>query len=288
MRWKDRLAGALSERAYNTLLYYYIHLKTGQRPGRLNVDNPRTFNEKTIWLKEFHRYPNAHILADKVKVKDLVAERIGAQSLIPTLGVYDRAADVDFDALPRGFVLKANHGSGMNIVCPDKTALDIPRTRERMDRWLRTSYYDIGKEYQYRDIPRKLIAETLLANSAADPLVDYKVFCFSGVPRYVQVDLDRFTNHTRNFYDTSWNYVPFTTLYPLGTRRLPRPALLPEMLDIARVLSAGLAFARIDLYNHAGKVWFGEITLHHGGGFEPFMPREYDRILGDLLVLPSA
>jgi teichuronopeptide biosynthesis TupA-like protein len=286
MRWRDRLVKAMTEWQFNQVMYYYVHLMQRRKPRWLNLRRPRTFNEKTIWLKMHHRAPNAALLADKVRVKEYVAAVVGPQYVIPTIGVWEDAGAIDFAKLPDVFVLKANHGSSWNIICQCKSALDQPVTRDTLNEWLRTNYYDIGKEYQYRGIPPRIICETLLENSVEEPLDDYKIFCFSGRPFCVQVDLDRFTNHTRNFYDVDWNYMPFTTLYPLGTRRLPRPEALDEMLDVAKKLSAGLVFARIDLYYHRRRVYFGEVTLHHGGGFEPFIPREYDLTLGQQMKLP--
>ena len=276
---------SMNEESYNRFCYYYLHLKCGHIPKVLNLRNPTTFNEKTIWLKMFQRYENAHILADKILVKELVKDTIGEEYLIPTIAVFDSVSQIDFDKLPLAFVLKANHGSGWNIICEDKKKCDFIGMAKKLDKWLNINYYDIGKEYQYRNIVPKIICEMYLRSSRENPLVDYKIFCFSGKPMFIQVDLDRFTNHTRNFYDLDWNLIPFTTLYPLGKRKLPRPEALNEMLSIAEKLSKGLKFARVDLYFHKEASYFGEITLHHGGGFEPFVPRKYDRILGEYITL---
>lgn len=273
----------MGDLVYNHFFYYYLHLKNGVTPKRLDLKNPTTFNEKTIWMKMYHRYKDAHVLADKILVKEFVKEKVGEEYIIPNITIYDDASNINLDALPSSFVMKANHGSGWNIICPDKEALDLPKVRTQLTRWLKTNYSDIGKEYQYRDIVPKILCEQYLESSKDEPLIDYKIFCFSGEPTYIQVDLDRLTNHTRNFYDLDWNLLPFTTLYPLGKRQLAKPEKLEEMLSIARVLSAGLKFARIDLYFHRKSIYFGEITFHHGGGFEPFTPPEYDGILGGLL-----
>jgi len=285
MSWKDLILKSMDERVYNRLIYYYLHLKCGRVPKPLNLKNPRTFNEKTIWLKMNHRYPNATVLADKHLVKEFVRERVGDRYIIPTIKVFDRAADVNVEELPRTFVLKANHGSGWNVICRDKAEFDFAGLHERLGRWLRTSYYDLGKEYQYRDIVPKIVCEAYLENTQEHPLLDYKVFCFSGKPKLIQVDLDRFTNHKRNFYDLDWELIPFTTLYPRGSGNVPRPDALEEMLSVAETLASGLKFARVDLYWHEERVYFGEITLHHGGGFEPFIPAKYDELLGEYLVL---
>lgn len=284
MRLKNVLVPFFNERFYNHFFYYYNHLKKGILPKRLNLKDPVTFNEKTIWLKLYQRDELACVVADKVLVKDYVKGLIGEQYLIPTIGVYSSPSDIDFDELPEAFVLKANHGSAWNIICPRKGELDFDFVRKSLTEWLNTNYYSIGKEYQYREIQPKIICEHYL-DSCQECLVDYKFFCFSGKPVFVQVDLDRHTNHRRNFYDLEWNLMPFTTMYPMGPGQHPRPTGLSEMICIAEKLSTNFKFARIDLYYHKSRVYFGEITLHHGGGFEPFMPQDFDRILGNYLLL---
>lgn len=273
--------------SYNYFFYYYLHFRHGVIPKKLNLRNPQTFNEKIIWLKNYHRVHNANILADKYSVRDFIEKKNGAHYLIPLLGVFDSPLDIDFNKLPDSFVLKANHGSGFNIIVREKNKLNKERTIKQLDKWLKTDYYQVGKEYQYKEIRPRIICETYLENSSENPLIDYKFFCFSGEPSFIQVDLDRFTNHTRNFYDLNWQLLPFTTLYPLGKKVLPKPEKLSEMIQIAKSLSEDLIFSRIDLYYYNGKIYFGEITLHHGGGFEPVMPRIYNSILGQHIVLPQ-
>lgn len=285
MDLKELLAKSMNECIYNHFFYYYHHLKKGQIPKILNLKNPATFNEKTIWLKINQRYVNAHIIADKVLVKDFVKQKIGEKYLIPNITVFDNASQIEIDKLPSSFVLKANHGSGWNVICAEKKKCDHIDIISKLNKWLNTNYYDISKEYQYRDIVPKIICETYLENSKENPLVDYKIFCFSGKPMFIQVDHDRFTNHTRNFYDVKWNLMPFTNLYPLGKKQLSRPKGLDEALFIAEKLSSDFKFVRIDLYFHKKMVYFGEITFHHEGGFGPFMPPEYDKILGEYIIL---
>jgi len=289
MDWKNFLLKSMNDIVYNHLCYYYLHLKKGVIPKRLNLKNPSTFNEKTIWLKLNKRYANAHILVDKVAVKEYVKKIIGEKYIIPTIAVYDDVTKIEIDKLPSSFVLKANHGSGWNIICEDKNKHDFENTKKKLNRWMHTNYYDIGKEYQYRKIVPKIICETYLKGLKENPLVDYKIFCFSGKPMFIQVDHDRFTNHTRNFYDINWNIMPFTTLYTMGNKPLLKPESLDEMLVIAEKLSYKMIFVRIDLYCLNNSIYFGEITLHHGGGFEPFIPPEYDKILGKYIkILPIA
>jgi len=174
------------------------------------------------------------------------------------------------------------------IVCHAKNRLDIHETNRRLDRWLSVDYYTIGREYQYRDIERRIFAEQMLVPPEGGELKDYKIFCFNGEPRFVQADIDRNTNHTRNFYDLDWRRLPFTILYPGYDGNVDRPACLEEMLEVARKLSRPFEFVRIDLYAQGREVFFGEITFHHEGGFGPILPRSYARILGDYITLSSA
>ncbi len=287
MKLRYLLQGALSERTFNHLCYYYLSVRKGQIPKILNLRCPSTFNEKTIWLKMHHRARNATCLADKVAVKEFVRAKVGGEYIVPTLAVYEHADQIDYTRLPATFVLKTNHGSGWNIICHDKNKLDWQNTRRQLNQWLATDYSRIGKEYQYAEIPRRILCEPLLGGGRQD-LNDYKVFCFSGKPTFIQVDVDRFLDHRRCFFDAEWTRVPFTTLYPLAERDIPRPAPLREMLEVAAVLSSELVFARVDFYVVESRLYFGEVTLHHGGGFEPFLPRIYDAKLGAYIQLPSA
>lgn len=277
----------MSEKFYNYLFYYYLHLKRGVFPKKLDLNNPTTFNEKIIWLKMNYHYPDAHTLADKVLVKEYVKKIIGDKYLIPNIAIYNNVEQIDWKNLPSSYVLKANHGSGWNIICTNKSNLNVRDAKRKLSKWLRTNYYNIGKEYQYREIKPKILCETYIENTSQNPLTDYKIFCFSGKPRFVQVDFDRFAKHTRSYYDINWELIPFTILYPVSKKKLLKPESLDEMLAISEKLSQDMLFARIDLYYYKKQVYFGEITFHPEGGFGPFMPKEYDFILGQHIILPG-
>ena len=221
-----------------------------------------------------------------------------AKLLVPLLGVWKRARDVDFAALPEAFVLKDNHTSGDVLVVRDKASLDIGRTRATMARWLRRDYYLQSLEPQYRSISRRILAEAFLGGAGTGGAVpeDYKFHCFGGKPVAVQVDLGRETRHLRNFYsaDADWRLLPFvwsekaadgTPLWPNGPA-VARPAALDEMLDVAGRLAAPWPYVRVDLYFVGGHVYFGELTFHHGGGFETFWPAAMDEAWGRLVPEP--
>lgn len=256
---------------------------------KLHLDNPRTFTEKLQWLKLYYRKPELTLMVDKVKAKEYVAERIGSKYIIPTYGVWDNPDEIDFDKLPNQFVLKCNHDSADIVICKDKNSLDIHSVREKLRRGLKRNYYKLSREWAYKDVPRKILAEKYMTDESGTELKDYKVFNFNGEPHFIEVDFDRFTEHKRNMYDKDWNRIDMELEFPSDkNKEIARPTSLEEMLDLARKLSKGLPHLRSDFYCINGKLYFGELTLYHGAGFERFRPEEWDRRLGDLLVLPRS
>jgi hypothetical protein len=252
-----------------------------------NLKCPKTFNEKIQVLKLTCRDPRLPTLVDKHAVRGFVASRIGAEFLIPLIGCYQNASEIDFNSLPEQFALKANHGSGWNIICMDKSELDWPAAVDKMDRWLRMNFHRIGREWAYCSVPRRIVCEELITDENGNLPNDYKFFCFDGVPRFIQVDLDRFSGHSRNLYDTDWKLLPLEFEYPAGPKDHSAPSNLREMLQIAAKLSAGFPFVRVDLYSETGRTYFGEMTFYPEKGLGRFRPRSYDRIFGDFLDLPQ-
>ena len=273
----------ISPKTYNELCYYYLHLKMGVFPKKINFDNPKTFNEKIIWLK-LHRYDESlQYLVDKVEAREHVRATVGEEILVPTYFIFSDVSEVSKALLPDRFILKMSHGSGWNIACYAKSNFDIEKALRKMAHWESTNYYDIGKELPHKNIKPRVLCEQLLGDESG--IEDYKIFCFNGEPAYIQVDYDRSTHHKRIFYDLNWKALPFTTLYPRGEKIFIKPKKLNQMLSIAEKLSRDLPFARIDFYYYLSKIYFSEITLHHGGGFEPFFPNKFDAILGDRIKL---
>ncbi len=258
---------------------------------RLDWDRPRTLNEKLNWMKLNVRDPRQRIAADKYAVREFVRERAGEDCLIPLLRVYDRAEDIRFAELPRSFVLKVNHGSGQNWIVRDQNQEDERRVVRQFREWMATSHYTISREWPYKDMRPRIVVEELLVDEGGGIPCDYKLHCFGGQAVVVQVDLDRETDHRRNFYDLDWNLLPFLWTewegnrprWPNG-RAVPRPERLPEMIRLAQILADGFPYVRIDLFDCRGRIFFGEITFYHGGGLERFDPPEYDRLLGDRLA----
>lgn len=279
----------LPDRAYLRLLFW---AKMGKK---LDLDNPKTFNEKLQWLKLYNRRPEYTRMVDKHAVKQLVAERVGEQYVIPTLGVWDSFDQIDFDSLPDKFVLKTTHGGGGSgvVLCRDKATFDKADARRKLETSLRSDIYRSLREWPYKDVPKRILAEALLEDSAlADQvkdLVDYKFYCFNGEPTYCQVIADRRSNETIDFFDNDWNHLPFRGLNPKclpAQRPIDKPKNLAKMLEIARKLATGTTFLRVDLYEVNDKVYFGETTLYPASGIGTFTPEEWADNLGKLITLP--
>ena len=272
----------LPEKLLNILNFYYLHLR--QRQFRvLNIKDPKTFNEKIIFAKINNKQWDYSKYADKALVKKYVSDRIGNEYVIPNLGIWDSPSQIDFRDLPASFVLKANHGSGWNVVVKDKSNISEDEIRKSLKKWLGQNYYEFGREAQYQNIEKKIIAEALLQDAEGRLPSDYKVHCFRGIPRFVQVDIDRFHNHKRNIYDTEWKLQKFRWLYPNYSGNIPKPKKLDLMLEIAHELSKEFEFARIDLYQLGEEIYFGEITFHPEGGFGPIVPKKFDTMLGSFI-----
>ena len=250
---------------------------------KLNLKKPLGFNAKIQWLKLYDRKPLYTQLADKYAVRDYVKERVGNQYLNKLFGVYDSVNDINFDSLPNKFILKATHGGGMNIICEEKEDLDMNLVKEKFDKWMQINFYHRKGEWQYKNIKPRIICEKFLEGD--DNLVanDYKIYCFNGKPSYILVIADRFIQCKEAVFDTNWKKMPFHFDYPLTDKFIPEPAQFDLMLNLAKKLSSGIDFCRVDMYSCNGQVIIGELTLHTASGFEIFDPPEYDDKFGELL-----
>ena len=254
---------------------------------RLDFKNPIGFNEKLQWLKIYDRKPEYTMMSDKYKAREYIAEKIGEEYLIPLLGVWNNADDIDFDNLPNCFVLKCNHDSSSVCICKDKASFDKNAAKKKLTKCLKRNFYWKDREDNYKNIEPKIIAEKFMSDDNSDELTDYKYFCFDGQPKFIQVDTGRFTDHIRNFYDADWNFIDVQNGCKNDKSKIiDEPELHHEMLRLARVLSEGIPHIRVDFYVINNRVYFGELTFHHGGGFMTITPNEYDKIWGDYLILP--
>lgn len=257
---------------------------------RLNLDNPQTFNEKLQWLKLYDRNPEYTIMVDKYKVRDYIKEKIGEEYLIPLIGVWDNPDDIDFDALPDKFVLKCNHNSGLGMcICKDKSKLNIENVKSELKKGLAQDYYLTGREWPYKNVPRKIIAEKYMTDTSdSSDFTDYKFFCFNGYVDCVMVCLERSSGDTKfYFFDRNWNIKRLNTRgknAPDGFT-ISKPSQMDKMFEIAAKLSKGLPFVRIDLYQSNDHIYFGEITFFPDSGFDANLLPETDKYFGNLIHL---
>lgn len=273
-----------SDRLY---IKYWFKEKMGFCP---NLDNPTTFNEKLQWLKLYYRNPIQTKLVDKYAVKEYIKEKIGEQYIIPTLGVWDHFDEIDFDRLPNQFVLKCTHDSGGLVICRDKTSLDKKAAKTKIEKCLASDYYKAGREWPYKNVPRRIIAEKYMEDESGYELKDYKFFCFNGRCEYFKIDFDRLTEHHANYFSRDCQLMLFGEALcpPVYDRELSIPTSINEMIGLSEKVAAdiGCPFVRIDFYNIRSKVFFGEITFFPAAGTGKFVPENWDTILGEKIVLP--
>lgn len=270
----------------------YLSLKYLNAFGRFpNWKNPKTFTEKLQWLKLYNRNPEYTTMVDKYAVKEYVANIIGEEYIIPTLGVWDKPEDIDWDSLPNQFVLKTTHGGGGEgvVICKDKASFDRKEAIRLLNESLNTDLYVIGREWPYKDVPKRIIAEKFMApEKEQSDLTDYKIYCLNGSPQLIMVAGGRYSGDKRfAYYDTNWNVVDITWGAPRPDKEFDKPAQLLDMLKVASQLSKDMIHARIDLYCIENDIFFGEITFFDSSGFEEITPANMDEYLGSLIKLPA-
>ena len=281
----------LPDKTYLQILYY---LRMGKV---LHLNNPKTFTEKLQWLKLYDRKPEYTMMVDKLAVKNYVSKIIGEKYVVPTLGVWDRPEDIDWDSLPDKFVLKTKHGSGSVgvVICREKCTFNFREAIGKLKKSLKQDVYVDLREWPYKNVKKQIIAEMLLEDSETKKkdIIDYKFFCFKGEPKYCQVIKDRHTKETIDFFDMQWRHLDFIGLNPVAEPSAicsaicpTRPVCYEEMKQIAQKLSKGFPFVRVDLYEVNKKVYFSEITLYPKSGMGIFNPEKYNYILGEMITLP--
>lgn len=255
----------------------------------LNLKNPKTFSEKLQWLKLYNRKDIYTKMVDKYEVRSYVASIIGEDYLIPLLGVWNKAEDIDFTKLPDTFVLKTTHDSGGIIICKNKEDLDVERTIAFLTKRLNNNVFDHNREWPYKNVVPKIIAEMYISDRESESLNDYKFFCFNGKVKCFKIDYGRFTEHHANYYTPNGELLPFgETVYPpLYNHKEEMPDNLSEMLKIAEILSENHPFLRVDLYNVQGKIYFGELTFFPNSGMRTFTSKEWDLKLGEWINLQN-
>lgn len=270
----------LPDKMYLKMLY---QVRLGQK---LDVSNPKTFNEKLNWLKLYDRKPIYTTMADKYEVRKIISDVIGKDYLIPLLGVWDMPEQIDISQLPDQFVLKCTHDSGSVIICKDKATFNFDIAIMRLKKTFQTNYFFPSREWPYKNIQPRVIAEKYMVDESETELKDYKIYNFNGKPYLIQVDFGRFTKHERNLYTTDWTYIDEQIEYPQNPAvHIGKPKQLELMLELAGKLAAGIPSVRTDFYSINDKIYFGEITFYQEAGFARFSSEEYARKLGDLIVL---
>lgn len=274
-----QLLNWLPDKVYCTLAF------RGELGYRLDLKTPTTFNEKLQWLKLYDHNPMYAGLVNKLSAKEIVGKRIGYNHIVKTYGSWEKADDISFDELPNSFVLKCNHDQGSVILVPDKKKLDKNEVISNLNYKLRRNLYYGTREYPYKKIPPRVFAEAYLGDS----IIDYKFYCFNGSPKFLYCGQGLTEDHSLkiDFYDLTWNLMPFYREDYNRLGKVPKPKHLEEMIEIARILSKNVPFVRIDLFEVGGNIYFSEFTLYPASGFMPFVPIEYDRIVGDWLELPT-
>ena len=266
-------------------LKMYFRLNNGYW---MDLNHPKTYNEKLQWLKLNCKHEEYTKMVDKVTAKEYVASIIGWDYIIPTIGVWNSVDEVDWASLPQQFVLKSTGDSGGVVVCKDKTTLDIEAAKRKLKKLGERNYFVVSKEYPYKNVPHRYIAEAYMEDESGYELKDYKFFCFDGEVPFLYVVTGRQQNDTRfDFYDSYFNHLPFENGHPNAENWPKKPENFEEMLNIAKKLSKGINHVRVDLYNINGRIYFGELTFFHMSGMATFKPKEWDLEFGSYLKLPN-
>lgn len=264
----------------------YIRLTYRRLIGhKLNLDNPITFIEKLNWLKLYDRKPEYTRMVDKFEAKKYVASIIGEEYVIPTYGIWNKFDDIDFNTLPNQFVLKCTHDSGSIFICRDISKFDFKRVKKIVSQSIKRNYYYPGREWVYKYIKPRVMIEKLISENKEISINDYKFFNFNGIPKLIQVDIDRFSNHKRNFYDINWNHLDLKLVYENANSKVERPKNLEKMVEFSRILAYNIPFCRTDFYSIGDKIYFGEITFYPEAGFKSFTPDKWNKIIGDWILI---
>lgn len=272
----------IPDRAY-IQMYYFAHFKKF-----CNLKNPKTYNEKLNWLKLHDKNPIYTRIVDKFEAKEYVKDIIGDQYIIPTLGVWDNFDDIDFDELPQQFVLKCTHDSEGLVIVKDKDKLDKEMAKNKIESALKQNFFYIGREWPYKNVKPRIIAEKYMEDHIDGELRDYKFFCFDGEPKAMFVASDRASDNVKfDYFDLNFNHLDIKQKYPHAEQPLRKPVTFEKMIELSKVLSKGFTHVRVDFYEVDGQLYFGELTFYHFSGFMPFEPNKWDKIFGDWIKLPQ-
>ena len=282
--WQRGWFNLLPDKPFLKLMFYVRMNK------RLSLKSPNTFNEKLQWLKLYDRKPIYTTMVDKYEAKKYVADNIGEEYIIPTLGVWDSFDEIDFDSLPNQFVLKCTHDSGGLVICRDKSALDMKVARKKITASLERNYYLHGREWPYKNVKHRILAEKYMESGNDQDLIDYKFYCFGGEPKFLYVShglSDHSTAHI-SYASLNWEKLPFKRNDFADFDELPpKPLNFDKMIELSKQLSANIPFLRVDFYEINNSIYFSELTFFPGSGFTSFNPEEWDYTLGSWISLPD-
>ena len=270
-----------NDKIYVKLHYFFCMHK------RLNLNNPQTFNEKLSWLKINDIHPEYSKLVDKYEVKKYVADKIGEKYIIPTLGIYQQFEDIDFKELPNRFVIKCTHDSQSTIIVKDKNTFDVNKAHQKLNKALKRNWYWPTREYPYKNVEPRIIVEKYMEEESSNSLKDYKFFCFNGVPKMMFIATGRPINTCFDFYDMDFNHIDLRQGHPNANQTIEKPKGWEKMKELASILSQNFPQVRVDFYDINNNIYFGELTFFHFGGDTNFDPAEWDKIMGDWIVLPK-
>lgn len=272
----------IGDKHYLSLLY---KLSIGKK---LDIENPKTYNEKLQWLKLNDRKDEYTMMVDKYEVKKIIEKIIGKEYIIPTIGVYNSFDEIDFSELPNQFVIKCTHDSGGLVIVKNKEKLDINEARKKIEKSLSKNFYWYSREWPYKNVKPRIIIEKYMEDIETKELRDYKFFCFNGEPKYMFLATDRQSGETKfNFYDLNFKILPFRQGHPNNTKKIEKPKTFKEMIHLSKKLSKNIPHVRVDFYEINGKVYFGELTFYHYSGLVKFDPEEWDIKMGKLISLPK-
>lgn len=279
----NHFGGVLPDKLYLILLF---RLKMGRWP---NLSHPKTFNEKLQWLKLYDRRPEYTLMVDKAAVKDYVADIIGREYIIPTIGVWKHPEDIEWDILPKQFVLKTTHGSGSSgvVICKDKDTFDKEAAIKTLRRAMNKDVYRKLREWPYKNVQKRILAEEFIAEKRKKDLADYKIYCFNGEPKFIFVCDNRHseTGMTVDCYSIEWEHMDVVVAGHNHSDRHPKPTRLGEMLELAQKLSAGITHLRTDFYYIEDRIYFSELTFFSSGGLATIEPISYDYRWGEYIQL---
>ena len=285
LKWRLDKIGVFNHLSDEKYLKFCYFLRIGKK---LNLDRPKTFNEKLQWLKINDRNPRYINMVDKYEVKKYIETTIGLEYVIPTLGIYNSFQEINFEKLPKRFVIKCTHNSGGVVVVNDKDKINAKELEKHFNRMLKKNFFYVGREWPYKNIvPRIIIEENIQEEDSKEQINDYKIMCFNGEPKcsFVCSNRNAESGLCVNFYDYNWQPMPFERHYPKNKQEIEKPSQYNKMLELAKKLSKDIPFVRVDFYQKGEKIYFGELTFYPGSGMEEFTPDEWDEKIGNWLDL---